>query len=97
MTGKYGAMDHSSLRNTGRIMTREEWQEAHMTCRFMNVKGWLERAWTNMERVREGKTAKKAEALGQEIQAMIEILRRTAGNDWFEYPAGSRLLYICFP
>jgi hypothetical protein len=62
-----------------------------------NAKGWLERAWTNMERVKEGKTGKKTEALGQEIEAIREILTRTAGTDWFEQPAGSRLLYFCFP
>ena len=84
MTGKYGAMDHSALRNTGRIRTREEWLEAHMKWRLMNAKGWLERAWTNTEQVREGKTAKKAEALEQEIKAMREILSRTVENNWFE-------------
>ena len=97
MAGKYGAMDHSGLMNTGRNRTREEWREAHVEWRLMNAKGWLEQAWTNMERVREGKTAKKVETLGQEIEAMREILTRTAKNDWFEYPAGSRLLYFRFP
>jgi hypothetical protein len=83
MTGKYEAMDHSVLRNTGRIRTREEWIEARMKWRLMNAKGWLEQAWTNTERVREGKKAKKAEALEQEIEAMREILTRTAENNWF--------------
>jgi hypothetical protein len=56
MTRKYGAMDHSGLRNSGRINTREEWLETHRKWRLGNAKGWLERAWTNMERVREGNT-----------------------------------------
>jgi hypothetical protein len=97
MTRKYGAMDNSGLRNAGRINTREEWLETHRKWRLGNAKGWLERAWTNMERVREGKTGKKTESLVQEIEAILEILTRTAENDWFEYPAGSRLLYFCFP
>jgi hypothetical protein len=81
MTRKYRAMDHSGLRNAGRISTREEWLETHLKWRVENARGWLERAWTNMERVIEGKTAKKAEALRQEIKAMREILWRTAEID----------------
>jgi hypothetical protein len=30
-------------------------------------------------------------------EAMQEIVRRSTGNDWFEYPAGSRLHYFRFP
>ena len=87
MAGKYGTMEHSSLTSTVRSRTREEWQEAHMVWRLTNASGWLVRAWKDKERVREGKTTRQAEVLGQEIEAMREIMWRTAENDWFEYAA----------
>jgi hypothetical protein len=37
------------------------------------------------------------QSAAKEANAMREILWRATANDWFEYPAGSRLLFFRFP
>jgi hypothetical protein len=51
--------------------------------------GWLNTARTT--------SAPRHQAAADELEAIQEILWRTAGNDWFEYPLGSRLLFFRFP
>ena len=63
----------------------------------MYAKGWFKQAWTNMERVREGKTAKTAEALGQEIKAMREIFGAHGGERLVRVPGGFTFIVLLFP
>jgi hypothetical protein len=50
---------------------------------------WLNTAQTT--------SAPRHQAAVDELEAIQEILWQTAGNDWFEYPLGSRLLFFRFP
>jgi hypothetical protein len=97
MAKKYGVMKHSWEHCLGApasedptalpsLSAKRVWGEAHLRWRDMNVKGWLERGWAGKTRV-----------LLVEMDALREIVWRAAWNEWFEYPAGSRLLYFRFP
>ena len=97
MAKKFGVMKHSWEHCLGALAsedptalpsssTKRVWGEAHRRWRDMNVKGWLERGWVG-----------KAGVLLVEVDALREIVWRAAWNEWFEYPAGSRLLYFRFP
>jgi hypothetical protein len=97
MSEKFGAMEHIGLMSAGRTRSREEWREVHKQLRTSNAEGWLEQAWRVGEQVREGRMGRQSEALKQETEAVREIMWRAAGNEWFEYSLGSRLLYFRFP
>ena len=92
MLKKFGAMDHYGISNMSRNKSKEEWQEAHSRWRESNTRGWLERAWEDKDQAAVGKMTKQAGMLKEEVEAMREILWRTAKNKWFEYSLGSWLL-----
>ena len=50
--------------------------------------GWWNTAQTT--------SAPRHQAAADELEAIQEILWQTAGNNWFEYPMGSRLLFFRF-
>jgi hypothetical protein len=39
----------------------------------------------------------KGSGAAKDAEAMRDILWRASENDWFEYPAGLRFIFFCFP
>ena len=65
---------------------------------WRECRDWMERKfgprWLNTAQTT---SAPRHQAAADELEAINEILWQTAGNDWFEYPLGSRLLFFRFP
>ena len=75
-----------------RVYCRRLWREIrqHMGKSFG-------KNWTTGLVKDDGKPRHQHQAAVKEANAMREILWRATNNDWFEYPAGSRLLFFWFP
>jgi hypothetical protein len=61
---------------------KELWKGAQATLK--QGKGWLVKLF------------KAGHPTTKDAEAMREVIWRAAGNNWFEYPAGSRLHYWWF-
>ncbi len=79
---KMVATEADGLENN-RKFQRKIWRKTDVTLR--QGKGWL------------SKLMKLVQTIVEEMDAIREVLWRAAGNDWFEYPAGSRIHFWRFP
>ena len=78
--------DHGSLFREWKGRSRVVMSEIHTRWKADNVDSWLVRGW-----------ARKGQPVAMEIKAAREIVWRASKNEWFEYSAGSRLMYFRFP
>ena len=68
-----------------RLYRLKLWRDARSFLRREHGK-----AWTTKARI-------SGSAGNKDANAIRDILWRSAGNDWFEYPTGLRLIFFCFP
>ena len=78
--------DHSSLVREWKEKSRGAMMEIQKRWKTENVNSWLVKGW-----------ARKGQPVAVEVKACREIMWRASENEWFEYSAGSRLMYFRFP